>query len=64
MDLRTDHIDLYFLHRDHSSMDLPEVMETLDQFIKEGKVGAVGASNWRYDRIQEAKPDRMEHGKI
>lgn len=62
LDLRTDHVDLYFLHRDHSSMDLPEVMEALNQFVKEGKVGAVGASNWRYDRIQEANRYAKEHG--
>lgn len=61
-DLGTDYIDLYFLHRDHSEMDMAEVMETLQQFIKEGKVGAIGASNWRYDRIAQANRYAQEHG--
>ena len=60
-DLGTDHIDLYFLHRDHPNMDLPAVMETLHDFIKEGKVLSLGASNWHYDRIVEANAYAKKH---
>lgn len=60
-DLGTDHIDLYFLHRDHPDMDLPAVMETLHAFVKEGKVLALGASNWHYGRIREANEYAEKH---
>ena len=61
-DLGTDHIDLYFLHRDHPDMDLPAVMETLHDFVKEGKVLSLGASNWHYSRILEANAYAKKHG--
>lgn len=61
-DLGTDYVDLYFLHRDHPDADIPEIMETLDAFVREGKVRSIGASNWRLDRILEANAYASAHG--
>ena len=59
--LGTDRIDLYFLHRDNEKKDLPELMETLDGFVKSGRVGAIGASNWRLENILKANAYAEAH---
>lgn len=60
--LGIDTIDIYFLHRDHPQADLPRIMETLHQFVQEGRVRAIGASNWRFDRILEANSYAAQQG--
>ncbi len=60
--LDTDYIDLYWLHRDNPSMPVAEIMEWLFSYIKEGKVRAIGASNWSGARIEEANQYAREHG--
>lgn len=52
--LGTDYVDFYFLHRDDRSMPAGEIMETLNEFISEGKILTAGVSNWEPDRIAEA----------
>ena len=52
--LQCDSVDLYFLHRDDETKPVSEIMPTLAQFVQEGKVKALGASNWRACRIAEA----------
>lgn len=52
--LQCETIDLYFLHRDDETKPVEEIMPTLAEFVKEGKVKALGASNWRARRIAEA----------
>lgn len=52
--LGVDTIDLWFLHRDAPSADVPLVMETLTQAVAEGKIRAFGASNWTLRRMLEA----------
>jgi aryl-alcohol dehydrogenase-like predicted oxidoreductase len=49
--LRTDHVDLYFLHRDDRVTPLEEIVETLLNFQRDGKVLALGVSNWHHTRI-------------
>ncbi|MGI5958571.1 MAG: aldo/keto reductase [Massiliimalia sp.] len=60
--LNTDYVDLYWLHRDHPDCCLPEVMETLHSFVKQGMVKTIGASNWSFERIKEANQYAVEHG--
>ncbi len=60
--LKTDYVDLYFLHRDNPQMDMAEVMGTLHDFVKKGYVRAIGASNWRFSRIMEANAYAADHG--
>jgi len=52
--LQTDYIDLYQSHRDDPSTPLEETLEAYDQLIKEGKVRAIGASNYSAARLDEA----------
>jgi aryl-alcohol dehydrogenase-like predicted oxidoreductase len=53
--LQTDHIDLYLLHRDDPKIPVAEIFGTLGQFVQDGKIGAVGVSNWDVSRISEAR---------
>jgi len=53
-DLRTDYVDVWFLHRDHPDCDLYELMKVLDEQVKAGKIRTLGASNWTTKRIREA----------
>lgn len=52
--LGTDHIDLYFSHRDDPSVPLAETLGVYAELIKQGKVRAIGASNYTGDRLREA----------
>lgn len=52
--LRTDYIDLYYLHRDDERQPVEEIMAYLNDLIKAGKIRAFGCSNWKPGRIQEA----------
>ena len=44
--LKTDYIDLYFIHRYDPLTPLEEVLRTLDDFVSQGKVLSVGLSNY------------------
>jgi aryl-alcohol dehydrogenase-like predicted oxidoreductase len=52
--LRTDRIDLYYLHRDYNGMDLEEPLRGVDQLLRDGKIRYWGLSNFRGWRIGEA----------
>jgi aryl-alcohol dehydrogenase-like predicted oxidoreductase len=52
--LQTDHIDLYQSHADDPEAPLEETFEAYAQLITEGKVGAIGASNFTAKRLSEA----------
>ena len=52
--LRTDHIDLYQSHEDDAGTPLDETLEAYDRLIQDGKVRAVGASNYDAARLREA----------
>src|SRR6202035_4689239 len=43
--LQTDHIDLYFAHRDDPSISFEETLGAYQKLIEDGKVRAIGASN-------------------
>lgn len=45
--MKTDHIDLLLIHRPDPFMDHHETGAVLDDLVAGGKVGAVGASNFR-----------------
>ncbi len=51
--LGTDHIDIYYLHRDFNGMDLEEPLRALDALLRAGKIRAWGISNFRGWRIAE-----------
>ena len=52
--LGTDHIDLYYLHRDFLGLDLEEPLRALDVLLRAGKIRYWGLSNFRGFRIAEA----------
>ncbi len=52
--LQTDYIDLYQSHIDDPSVPLDETLEAYAQLIKQGKVRAIGASNYSAGRLAGA----------
>jgi len=60
--LQTDYIDLYQSHDDDADTPLAETMAAFDALIKEGKVRAVGASNYSAPRLAEALKVSKENG--
>ena len=52
--LRTDRIDLYQSHKDDPETPLEETLGAYEQLIREGKVRAIGASNYSAERLRQA----------
>jgi aryl-alcohol dehydrogenase-like predicted oxidoreductase len=52
--LRTEVVDLYWLHRDDESRSVEHFIDVLNAFVREGKVRAFGASNWTAARLRAA----------
>ncbi|MDB5158180.1 MAG: aldo/keto reductase [Mucilaginibacter sp.] len=52
--LQTDYIDLYQSHDDDKNTPFEETLSTYTDLIKQGKVRAVGASNYSAARFKEA----------
>lgn len=62
--LRTDHADIYWLHRDDRSRPVGDIMETLTDLYERGMLRYAGVSNWKEDRILEANAYAQSHGLI
>jgi len=60
--LQTDYIDLYQSHADDAETPLTETLETYGQLVKQGKVRAIGASNYGAERLGEALRVSKQHG--
>ncbi len=52
--LQTEYIDLYFSHCDDASVPLEETLGAYQKLIAQGKVRAIGASNYTATRLAEA----------
>lgn len=52
--LKTDHIDIYLLHRDDPDVEVGPIVEIFNALHTEGKIGAFGGSNWTHQRIEAA----------
>jgi len=52
--LKTDYIDLYQAHRDDAETPMEETLSSFGELIKAGKVRAIGASNFKANRLAEA----------
>jgi len=61
-DLRTDCVDVYWLHRDDISRPVGDIMETMQSLIEDGCTKLIGVSNWSPKRILEANAYAREHG--
>ncbi|WP_077533519.1 aldo/keto reductase [Massiliimalia massiliensis] len=62
--LQTDYIDLYWLHRDHLSTSVEEIVDTLNEFADKGLVRCFGVSNWTTERLLEANTYAKRAGKL
>jgi aryl-alcohol dehydrogenase-like predicted oxidoreductase len=60
--LRTDVIDLYWLHRDDTSRSVEAIIDTLNRYVKSGALLALGASNWTTERIRAANDYAQRSG--
>ena len=50
--LNTDHVDVYLIHWPDRNTPFEEPMRALDDLVKQGKVRAVGLSNFKLNEIQ------------
>lgn len=60
--MKTDHVELFALHRDDVSVPVGDIMEELHKQIELGHIYAAGVSNWELNRIIEANAYAEEHG--
>lgn len=60
--LGTDHVDIYWIHKDDSTVPVEGIVDGINALIASGKVGAVGCSNWHVDRIEAANRYAKESG--
>ncbi len=51
--LQTEHIDIYYLHRDVPGMDMEETLRALGDMVRAGKIRYWGLSNFRGWRIAQ-----------
>lgn len=63
--LQTDHIDLYFSHFPDKDTPIAETLEAHERLIAQGKVRAIGGSNYDADGLTEAMEagDGKIHGR-
>jgi aryl-alcohol dehydrogenase-like predicted oxidoreductase len=52
--LRTDHIDLYYLHRRDFTVPIEDSVGALADLIKEGKIGGIGLSEMSAETLRRA----------
>lgn len=52
--LKTDYIDIYFYHRDDPRIPVEEMVETMQDFVREGKIRYFAVSNWSAERQKAA----------
>jgi aryl-alcohol dehydrogenase-like predicted oxidoreductase len=60
--LQTDSIDLYQSHRDDPNTPVEETLEAYAQLVQQGKVRAIGCSNFTAERTQESLAASKQHG--
>lgn len=53
--LRTDHIDLYQVHRPSANVDVEETLGALTDLVRQGKVRYIGSSSYAASQIVEAQ---------
>lgn len=53
--LQTDHVDVYFMHRDNLDVPVGEFVDAMDAEVRKGRIrGPFGGSNWTMQRFDEA----------
>jgi predicted dehydrogenase/aryl-alcohol dehydrogenase-like predicted oxidoreductase len=60
--LQTDHVDVYFLHRDNVDVPVGEFVDALNREVGRGRIRVFGGSNWTLPRLMAANAYAAEHG--
>jgi aryl-alcohol dehydrogenase-like predicted oxidoreductase len=60
--LGIDCIDIYWMHRDHPSVPVEEILLALDSFRRAGKIKYSGFSNWSQNRAEAAREAAVRLG--
>ncbi len=62
--LKTDYVDIYFMHRDNTDVPVGEFVDAMDAEVKAGRIrGIFGGSNWTRARFDEAVAYAEKNGK-
>ncbi len=59
--LETDHVEIFMLHRDDTSLPVGPIVEELNAHRRTGRILTFGASNWSPARLDEAAAHAREH---
>jgi aryl-alcohol dehydrogenase-like predicted oxidoreductase len=62
--LQTDYVDMYALHRDDPAIHVGTILEILNEYVESGKIHVFGASNWTFQRLQEANDYAASNGLV
>jgi aryl-alcohol dehydrogenase-like predicted oxidoreductase len=62
--LASDHVDLYWLHRDDADVPVGEVLGWLNEHVAAGLIRAIGCSNWSVARQRDAAACAKAHGLV
>lgn len=60
--LKTNYVDILFLHRDDETVPVSQIMPILDEAVRSKKVRMIGTSNWTTERISQANAFAKEKG--
>lgn len=60
--LRTNYVDLYYLHKPDPSTPIAETLGALDELVSAGMVRAIGCSNFSAEQLVEADRVAREQG--
>ena len=62
--LKTDYVDVYFMHRDNPDVPVGEFVDAMDAEVKKGRIrGIFGGSNWERDADRRGERLREAAGK-
>lgn len=63
--MQTDHVDIYFMHRDNPDIPVGEFVDAMDAEVRAGRIrGPFGGSNWSRARMDEAIAYAARTGKV
>jgi len=60
--LQTDHVEVYFLHRDNPDVPVDEFIDALNDEVQAGRIRVFGGSNWSLERVQAANEYAAREG--
>ncbi|MBS0259275.1 MAG: aldo/keto reductase [Proteobacteria bacterium] len=62
--LKTDYVDVYFMHRDNLDVPVGEFVDAMDAEVRRGRIrGIFGGSNWTRERMDDAAAYAQKNGK-